>query len=184
DYYRFRAFFEPYQIRTDQVPGEVDFEKDGIPRVFDCNLDAPTYRFVRGDEKHPDTDKPLLPGLPRLLALNDLKIEPVALPAEAHMTGLRPFVLDDHLRAAEREITAARQALEQAGKGPAQVSGPPTEQEQAALALAEKALAAAEARPAALRARAAADRARHQQPAPENVQELARQAAHAEPQLA
>jgi hypothetical protein len=184
DYYRFRAFFEPYQIRTDQVPGEVDFEKDGLPRVFDCNLDAPTYRFVRGDEKHPDTDKPLLPGLPRLLALNDLKIEPVALPAEAHMPGLRPFVLDDHLRVAEREITAARQALEQARKGPAQVNGPPTEQEEAALALAEKALAAAEARPAALRARAAADRERHQQPSPENVQELARQATHAERQLA
>ncbi len=43
DYYRFRAFFEPYQVRTDEVPGEADPEKDGIPRAFDCNLDAPTY---------------------------------------------------------------------------------------------------------------------------------------------
>src|SRR5437667_1238798 len=53
DYYRMRAFFEPYQVRTDQVPGEADYEKDGIPRAFDCHLDAPTYRFVRGDEKQP-----------------------------------------------------------------------------------------------------------------------------------
>ena len=33
------------------------------------------------------------PGLPPLLALGELKIEPVALPVEAHLPGLRPFVL-------------------------------------------------------------------------------------------
>ncbi|MDA1230868.1 MAG: DUF1549 domain-containing protein, partial [Planctomycetota bacterium] len=43
NYYQLRAFFEPYQVRTDIINGEVDFEKDGLPRAFDCNLDAPTY---------------------------------------------------------------------------------------------------------------------------------------------
>mgnify|MGYP006177971297 CR=1 FL=1 len=41
DYYRFRAIFEPYQIRLDQVPGETNFEKNGVPRVYDANLDVP-----------------------------------------------------------------------------------------------------------------------------------------------
>jgi hypothetical protein len=116
DYYRLRAFFEPYQVRTDEVPGEVDFEKDGIPRAFDCNLDAPTYRFERGDERRPLTDTPLTPGLPALLSLVELKIEPVALPTEAQAPGLRPFVLEDQLRAAERQAASARAALQQARK--------------------------------------------------------------------
>ena len=38
DYYRFRAFFEPYQVRAEMVPGQVDFEKDAIPTGFDCHL--------------------------------------------------------------------------------------------------------------------------------------------------
>ena len=45
---------------VDMVPGETDFTKDGLPRVFDCNLIASTYLFVRGDEKRPRKDKPLV----------------------------------------------------------------------------------------------------------------------------
>jgi hypothetical protein len=44
-----RAFFEPYHVRLDVVPGEVDLEKDGVPRVFDGLPAVPTYRFVRGE---------------------------------------------------------------------------------------------------------------------------------------
>jgi hypothetical protein len=172
DYYRMRAFFEPYQLRIDELPGETDLEKDGLPRAFDCNLEAPTYRFVRGDEKQPVTGKPLTPGVPALLALGELDIHPVNLPVEAYFPGLRPFNLEDHLRAAERRITAARQALAASRK-----PGPPsTEQAKAA----ERALAAAEAQPIALWARTAADRARLQQPPAENARELAQQAAAAE----
>jgi hypothetical protein len=129
DYYRFRAFFEPYQVRTDEAPGEIDFEKDGIPRVFDCNLDAPTYRFVRGDERRPLKDRPLPPGLPQLLTFEPLEIRPVSLPAEAHAPGLRPFVLENHLRAAETQILAARQALAEARKALAEAEkrGPAAE---------------------------------------------------------
>lgn len=111
DYYRFRAFFEPYQVRTEQVPGEIDYEKDGIPRAFDCNLDAPTYRFIRGDEKQPVKERPLLPGLPKLLAPGGIEIRPVSLPAEAYSPGLREYVLADQLRAAEAKIATARAAL-------------------------------------------------------------------------
>jgi hypothetical protein len=110
DYYRLRAFFEPYQVRTDQVPGESDYAKDGLPRVFDCNLDVPTYRFIRGDEKRPDKDRPMKPGLPPLLASGKWEIQPVALPLEAHSPQLQPFVLGNHLKTAQKQIEAARAA--------------------------------------------------------------------------
>jgi hypothetical protein len=116
DYYRFRAFFEPYQIRTEQVAGESDYEKDGVPLAFDCNFAAPTYLFRRGDDKRPVTDEPLTPGLPPLLSFEDLKIEPVTLPAEAHQPGLRPWVEENYLKLAEREIATAQATLEAARK--------------------------------------------------------------------
>jgi hypothetical protein len=114
DYYRFRAFFEPYQVRMDQVPGETDYEKDGIPRVFDSNLEAPTYVFFRGDDRQPLKDRPLDAGLPRLLLWSPLEIAPVTLPPEAHAPGLRPWVLENHLRMADRNIAVARAVLERA----------------------------------------------------------------------
>jgi hypothetical protein len=116
DYYQFRGFFEPYQVRMDMVPGESDLTKDGLPRVFDCNLDAPTYLHVRGDEKQAVKTKPLSPGVPALLSLGELNIKPVALPPEAHNPGLRSYVLDNHLKAADRQLLIARASLEQARK--------------------------------------------------------------------
>jgi len=121
NYYRFRAFFEPYQVRMEQVPGQSDYEQDGIPRVFDCNLDAPTYRFFRGDEKRPVKEEPLSPDLPALLSFEELKIEPIGLPREAHQPGLRPWVLENHLQAARREITAAKEAVDKAKKALAEI---------------------------------------------------------------
>lgn len=114
DYYRFRAFFEPYQVRTEQLPGELDYEKDGLPRAYDCNLDTPTYLFRRGDDKRPVTEEPLTPGLPPLLSFDELQITPVTLPAEAHQPGLRPWVLENHVKKAEQEIVAATMAVETA----------------------------------------------------------------------
>jgi hypothetical protein len=124
DFYRFRAFFEPYQLRTDITGGETDFEKDGVPRAFDCNLTAPTYLFVRGDEKRP-RKKPLLPGLPAVLLREKLVVRPVDLPPEAHSPGAHPETLKAYLRIAEKDIEAARgklavarAALAEAGKKP------------------------------------------------------------------
>ena len=80
DYYRFRAIFEPHQVRLDPVPGEVDFDKDGLPRVFDEHIDAPTYLHKRGDPKHPDTSKTISPGVPEMLASFAPDIEEIQLP--------------------------------------------------------------------------------------------------------
>jgi hypothetical protein len=113
DYYKFRAFFEPYQVRTDMVPGESDFEKNGIPRAFDCNLDAVTYRHQRGDDRSPITSTKIQPGLPAVLG-GELKIEPVSLPPEAHSPHLRPWVEDSYVKAAQARIASAREALSKA----------------------------------------------------------------------
>ena len=114
DYYRIRALFEPYQIRTDLVPGEPDVVKNGIPRVYDAHLDAPTYLHVRGNEAMADKNRKITPGLPGLLAPNGLTIQPIRLPAEAHQPGLRAFVLADHMRAAEKQLADGQKELAEA----------------------------------------------------------------------
>ncbi|MBL8828214.1 MAG: PSD1 domain-containing protein [Planctomycetaceae bacterium] len=114
EYYQLRAFFEPYQVRTDLVPGVIDFEQNGIPRAFDCNLDAPTFLHIRGDDTRPKKDQVIEPHLPAILAFDAFPITPVKLPATAHLPGLQPFVLDDHLKDAEQKIVAAQKAVEQA----------------------------------------------------------------------
>ncbi len=65
DYYRLRAFFEPYHVRLDCVPPEIDLTRDGIPRVFDGKLEEATYLFVRGDENRPDKSQAIAPGIPQ-----------------------------------------------------------------------------------------------------------------------
>ncbi|MFG0332285.1 MAG: DUF1549 domain-containing protein, partial [Maioricimonas sp. JB049] len=114
DYYRMRAFFEPYQVRLDTVPGVTDLDKNGLPRAFDAHLDVPTYLHIRGNEKDPDTSEPLTPGVPELLAFDALQIEPVRLPAAAHRPALRSFVLDDLLADAQQQFARAEQGVEKA----------------------------------------------------------------------
>ncbi len=111
DYYRLRAVFEPYQIRTEMVPGVIDFEKDGIPRAFDCNLDLPTYLHARGDDRNPITSMPLLPAVPNLLNARDFKIEPVTLPREATQPALRQYVLASYLSDTRKKIQLANEAI-------------------------------------------------------------------------
>ena len=111
DYYRLRAFFEPYHVRLDVVPGEADLAQDGIPRVFDGLMDEPTYLYIRGDERNPDKSSVITPGIPAILALGELKIEPVSLPAEAWQPERRPWVLDAYMSASKKRVEAAESDL-------------------------------------------------------------------------
>ena len=43
------------------VPGETDPVKDGLARVYDAYADVPTYLFVRGEDRSPDTSRALPP---------------------------------------------------------------------------------------------------------------------------
>jgi hypothetical protein len=185
DYYRFRAFFEPYQVRMDQLPGELDYEQNAVPRAFDCNLETPTYLFVRGDEKQPRTTAPLAPGLPEILHKPELVIEPVELPPVAHHPGLRAWVLQNHLQQAAGEVRKAEQQLKEARRtfdqlaDETEVSAP----DRAALLHAEKNLAVAQLKAPAFEARAAADRARFLGDLESSAESHAQEAALAERRL-
>ena len=110
DYYRFRAFFEPYHLRIDRVPGEPDRTKAGIPRAFDDFLDRPTYLFVRGDESQPEKSRPLRPATPVVLG-GEVPIAPIPLPLTASCPDKRPFVIDEVRAEADRAVVRARAAV-------------------------------------------------------------------------
>lgn len=114
DYYKMRAFFEPYLVRLDMVPGETDVNKNGIPRVFDALLDAPTYRYIRGDEAQPDESTLIAPGVPELLQFDPLEIESVDLPRESWQPGLQAGVLESHVAAAQQRLAASQARVEKA----------------------------------------------------------------------
>ncbi len=118
DYYRMRAIFEPHQVRLDPVPGEIDFEKDGLPRVFDDHTDLPTFLHKRGNPMTPDKETKITAGVPAFLASFQPAIQPVILPYEAYVPGARDYVQQDRLRrqtskieTAENELAAARKQL-------------------------------------------------------------------------
>lgn len=107
DYYRLRAFFEPYHVRNDMVPGESRLAIDGVPRVFDALLDVPTYRLIRGDEKQPDSTQVIAPGLPEFLTWEELQIQQVSLPPAAWQPDRQPWVMENHLRDARQTLAQA-----------------------------------------------------------------------------
>jgi hypothetical protein len=126
EYYQFRAFFEPYDVRLDRVPGGADVDKNGLPRVFDgeprdATTEAPflpaiyseTHLFIRGDEKNPDS-KTLAPNVPRILGGTDIKIVPVKLNFEATYPDFRSFVHLDLITQTRTEIENAEAALTKA----------------------------------------------------------------------
>lgn len=103
EYYQLRAIFEPYAVRIDQVPGQLDVEQDGLPRVFDCDLERATQVFIRGDEARPDPAQTVQPAVPAVLANSSWNVGPVTLPPVAVQPGLRPFVLADQLAALQSQ---------------------------------------------------------------------------------
>lgn len=111
DYYRFRAYFEPYHTRLDLLPGQPSLEQDALPVVFDRHPDTPTWRFIRGQESAPDKSHPIDPGVPAFLQPAAPAVQPVSLPVEAWQPERRPWVLDTHLAEAGRRLTDAGRTL-------------------------------------------------------------------------
>ncbi len=178
EYYRLRAIFEPYQVRTDMVEGEVDLERDGIPRAFDCNLDAGTYVHMRGDDRNPDKNRVIEPAIPKFLAFKELQIQPIELPVDACDPGLRPFVAHNHLSAAQQALDDAQAALRKINDaGSVEKSDTESDKSQSRTK-AEMAVVFAEHQWTAVKARAAADAARASGAA--NAGELATTAAKCE----
>jgi len=120
EYYQFRAFFEPHDVRTDALSIGAGFVKDstlgeipadGVSRVFDKELDVPTYLFERGNDRHPDKSKVLAPGVPAILAKaveSSVEIQTVSLPVEAFYPALRKPVAESLLKDAQAKVDTTR----------------------------------------------------------------------------
>ncbi len=121
DYYKMRAIFEPHQVRLDAISGQLDFEKDGLPRAFDDHVDAPTYVHLKGNEKDADKSRKILPGLPKLFGPDVYKLKPIELPRGAFAPGSRTEVRETAVKTVEAKIAAARKKVESAGKALAKV---------------------------------------------------------------
>ena len=116
DYYRFRAVFEPHDVRTDRLGLDGETEKDatlgqvlkvGVARVFDKQLDVPTFVFQRGDSRYPDEKRRMDPQVPAVFGVGGLQVAPVALPAEAFYPALRPGVAEGLVAEAAGRVAAA-----------------------------------------------------------------------------
>ncbi len=130
DYFRFRAFFEPHDVRTDPISVRLDTEKDatlgqvlkeGVSFVYDKQLDAPTYLFQRGDSRSPKQDEPLHPGIPAAFGTGDIEIQSISLPP----TVVAPYLTEEVLAGlteqsrrlidvAERRVADANSAVHRA----------------------------------------------------------------------
>jgi len=124
EYYKFRAFFERYDVRQERVPGEPDVNKRGIPRIYDAEpreatnkepyvtaIYAETYRFIRGDVNSPDKEHPLTPAVPEVLGNRPVEVQPVTLPLEAAFPALRAYVQEDVVKQAKDDISKAEASL-------------------------------------------------------------------------
>ncbi len=109
-----RAIFEPYQIRIEMIEGSSDPQKDGVPRAFDCNLEAPTYLQIRGDERNLDQSKRLDPKVPAFLVPDLFQIQSVTLPLESYQPGLRQHVARNYELTAEANVNAKQSELKAA----------------------------------------------------------------------
>jgi hypothetical protein len=109
DYYRFRAIFEPYNVRVDRLPGEPNLTKLGLPRAFDARPAEPTYLYVRGNQNNPDKASPIPPGVPAALGGPEFKLEPVQLPLSAYCPDKRDFVIKETRAASAAAIPKARE---------------------------------------------------------------------------
>lgn len=108
EYYQVRAFFEPHQVRLDNLPGDPNTLKNGFARAYDDNLTAPTYFLRRGDPMLADKTASILPGVPAALGGRLPDIVPIKLPASVYDPENREFVIQELIAAAEKELAKAR----------------------------------------------------------------------------
>jgi Protein of unknown function (DUF1553)/Protein of unknown function (DUF1549)/Planctomycete cytochrome C len=178
-YYRMRAIFESHDVATDRLPGQPDLLKDGLVRAYDGLPEVPTYLYIRGNEKQPDKEHPIQPGLPEVLA-DDLEIQPVGVPHEARYPGLRREFQEEDLAAARKSVSQTLEALNKARESATEADSETDGAKQPQLALAEARHAVAQAELESLAARWEADFAKFTVPPDARLAELGPAAAKAE----
>lgn len=112
DYYAMRAVFEPYMVRNEILPGQINDQSNALPRAYDAKINEPTYRFIRGSETTPDKSLVIAPGVPGFISGKEIEVNQVRLPVEAVHPELRPHVIES-LRAFHSEkVKSARTVLD------------------------------------------------------------------------
>ena len=138
EYFRFRAFFEPLELRHDRVPGGPALTKlmrykpgssgslkpieAGLARVYDHYFDEKTYLYRLGDPRDRVDDSAVEPAPPAILGANGFAIEPVELPASAWYPGLKPFAQQAEIEQRVAALETAEAALATARATPQPVS--------------------------------------------------------------
>ena len=107
EFYQMRAFFEPYEVRTNLLSHAGDSKSNSLVQAFDARLSEPTYVFTRGDEARPETNQPVLPRFPDFLVKTAPAISAVALPLESYYPALSESVVKDALARSEAAALAA-----------------------------------------------------------------------------
>jgi mono/diheme cytochrome c family protein len=116
DYYRFRAYFEPHDVRIDPLTGDLSKENDatlgpvlktGVSLVFDKQPDVKTFVFQRGDNRYPDESQLMEPGVPAIFGVASVPVQPVDLPVAAWYPSLSTHLVASFEQEAAQSVAAA-----------------------------------------------------------------------------
>lgn len=110
EYFQMRAVFEPHWVRIDPVPGDTNRMNAGLARAYDTATNSLTYFLHRGDERKPDTNRVMEPGMPKSLG-GAFAVQPVSLPWQASRPDHREFVYHDALAAADSVVEQAKKTV-------------------------------------------------------------------------
>ena len=112
EYFQFRAFFEPIDIRHERVAGEPDPGpypeyklgaslkplKTGMVRIADAKLDAETFVYRKGESRDIIKGLPAVtPAPPRILGGEPFTFAKIDLPPQAWYPGLREYVRQEEM---------------------------------------------------------------------------------------
>ncbi|HUP78777.1 MAG TPA: DUF1553 domain-containing protein [Pirellula sp.] len=173
EYFRFRAFFEPLELRHDRVPGEADPGpfvkyvyalsygpiKSGMVRVFDEYLNAETHMFSKGDARLRMEGKPAVrPGAPAVLGGDKLQASQIGLPITVAYPGMKELVRDEERSKWKSAIVTAEKQLADARSA---VASEPAKQREELQAAVEARLSAAKLELESLEKRIKADSVRY-----------------------
>lgn len=129
EYFRFRAFFEPIEIRHDRVPGEPDpgvYPKykygasykpitSGMVRIVDEKLDAQTFMYTGGEARNVIPDRPpVSAGGPAILGGDKLTVQRVDLAPEGWYPGLKASIRAEEIKQRQDGLAAVQITLAKA----------------------------------------------------------------------
>lgn len=95
--------------------------KNGLVRVYDVGSNPPTYFLHRGDERTPDTNRILPPGVPAALSADQfaLKFAPIKLPRAASHPDQQDFLIAESVAPSKKLEEAVKLVAESEKKSQA-----------------------------------------------------------------